>query len=95
MMAGMWVWIFNGDVGRFAGGVFGSRERAEDWIRERRLSGVLTAYPLDEGCFDWARRNKLITGRAKERGDDPDFVGSFTTASQEHYHYKDGRQDGS
>lgn len=86
------VWLFHGDEGRFAGGAFTSRERAEDWIRARRLSGVLTAYPLDEGCFDWALRQGLVTGRAQSRGDDPDFVGSFTTASQEHHHYKDGQR---
>lgn len=90
MTSGTWVWVFNANVGRFAGGVFGSRERAEEWIRGHRLSGLLTAYPLDEGCFDWALRHDLITGRAKDRGDDPEFVGSFTTASQEHHHYKDG-----
>ena len=46
------VWIFNGVDGQFPGGVFSSRERAEEWIRARCLSGTLTAYPLDEGCFD-------------------------------------------
>jgi hypothetical protein len=90
MASGAWVWVFNGECGRFAGGVFTSRERAEEWIRARHLTGVLTAYPLDQGCFDWALGEKLVTGRAVHRGDDPAFVGSFTTASQEHYHYKDG-----
>jgi hypothetical protein len=32
------VWIFNGDEGRLAGGVFISRERAEGWIAEYELS---------------------------------------------------------
>ncbi len=86
------VWIFNGAEGRFPGGVFTSRSAAEDWIRRRKLSGILTAYPLDEGCFDWALRQGLVTGKAKDRGDDPRFVGSFSTASQEHFHYKDGEQ---
>jgi len=90
--SGVWVWVFNGDGGRFPGGVFTSREQAEKWIRARGLSGVLTAYPLDEGCFDWALRQQLVTGRALNRGDDPTFVGSFTTASQEHHHYKDGER---
>ena len=69
---------------------FTSREEAEKWIRARRLSGVLTAYPLDEGCFDWAVRHRLVTGRARDRGHDPSFVGSFSSATQEHFHYEHG-----
>jgi len=84
------IWVFNGEDGRFPGGVFSSRERAEAWIRSRSLTGVLTAYPLDEGCFDWALREGLITGRARERGDEPAFVGSFSSASQDHFHYENG-----
>lgn len=59
------VWVFNGQGGQFPGGVFSSRKLAEAWIRFRWLTGVLTAYPLDEGCFDWALRQDLITGRAR------------------------------
>ena len=84
------VWVFNGEGGQFPGGVFSTRERAEAWVRARRLSGVLTAYPLDEGCFDWALRAGAVTGRARERGGDAAFVGSFSSAVQEHYHYEDG-----
>ena len=86
------VWIFVGTGARFPGGAFASRERAEAWIAERRLSGVLTAYPLDEGCFDWALRVGAVTGRARERGGEPDFVGGFASAVQEHYHYEGGRR---
>lgn len=85
------VWIFVGSGARFPGGAFSSRERAEEWIAARRLTGVLTAYPLDEGCFDWAHRVGAVTGRARERGDEPTFVGGFTSAVQEHYHYVDGK----
>jgi hypothetical protein len=87
------VWSFNGEDGGFPGGVFTSRSVAEDWIRRRKLSGTLTAYPLDEGCFDWALRQGLVTGKAKDRGDDRNFVGSFSTASQEHFHYKNGEHN--
>jgi hypothetical protein len=84
------VWIFNGPGARFPAGAFTSRGLAEEWIRARRLSGVLTAYPLDEGVFDWAMRHDLVTGRARGRGDDPVFVGAFSSATQEHYHYENG-----
>jgi hypothetical protein len=76
---------------QFPGGAFSSRERAEAWIAERRLSGMLTAYPLDEGAFDWALRVGAVTGRARERGNESQFVGGFTSAVQEHYHYDDGK----
>lgn len=84
------IWVFHGEGGHFASGVFSTRERADAWIRTHRLSGTLTAYPLDEGCYDWAMRHDLVTGRARTRGDDPAFVGSFTTAHQQHRHYVDG-----
>ena len=84
------VWIFNGINGQFPAGVFTSRELAETWIRSRGLSGTLTAYPLDEGSFDWALRVGAVTGNARGRGGDPEFVGSFSSAVQEHYHYENG-----
>lgn len=85
------VWVFQGQDGKRPGGVFSARELAETWVSLNRLTGTLTAYPLDEGCFDWAMRHELVTGRAKERGDDAAFVASFTSAAQEHAHYVDGR----
>jgi hypothetical protein len=84
------VWVFNGEGARFPAGVFSSRERAEAWIRARKLSGILTAYPLDEGCFDWALREGLVTGRARERGNDAAFVDAFSCAAQDHAHFCDG-----
>jgi hypothetical protein len=44
------VWIFNGDGGRFPGGVFTSRSAAEEWISRHKVTGALTAYPVDEGA---------------------------------------------
>jgi hypothetical protein len=87
------VWVFTGRRGAFPGGVFRSLDLAEPWIRQHRLSGTLTAYPLDQGCFDWAdaagctglSRDKLALKRQ-----DPDFIGSFSTAAQEHFHYENG-----
>jgi hypothetical protein len=83
------VWVFSGEGG-LPGGVISSRELAEQWIRARRVTGTLTVYPLDEGCIDWALREKLVAGRALERSADPAFAGSFTSATQEHFHYEDG-----
>lgn len=87
------VWIFNGPRSQFPSGVFTQLESAEAWIRAHRLSGVLTAYPVDVGTYDWA----VDAGRFKPQRDDQrsaDFIARFSSASQEHYHYEDGTRDG-
>ena len=84
-------WVFLAEGASFPGGVFTSRELAEAWIQSRGLSGVLTAYPLDESCFDWASQHGLVTGRAAARGDEPAFVGAYTSAAQDHFHYSAGQ----
>lgn len=81
------VWLFNAPQSQFPGAVFSSVERATAWIAKYRLTGVLTAYPVDEGVYDWAiaagvfPASKLVNAR---------FVGSFTSAHQEHHHFIDG-----
>jgi hypothetical protein len=80
------VWVFNAG-GRFPGGVFATLAVAEAWIARNSLTGVLTAYPLDRGVHEWA------VEQGKFRADkqlDARLIGSFTSASQEHYHYEDG-----
>jgi hypothetical protein len=85
------VWVFNGDGGRFAGGVFTSRERAEAWIAANKLDGVLTLYPLDTGVYEWAIAEGKFTPK-QEKHSLPEFIGSFTTASMAHHHYERGQQ---
>ena len=84
------VWIFNGPKGQFPSGAFSSREEAERWIQKHRLSGCLTAYPIDVGVYDWA----VAAGFFAPKRDDqraPEFIQCFSSASQEHYHYEEGR----
>ncbi len=57
------VWVFNGDGGRFAGGIFTSRDRAETWIADNKLKGVLTLHPLDVGIYEWAIAGGLFTAK--------------------------------
>lgn len=85
------VWIFNGGKGRFAGGVFSSALTAEHWIQTNQLTGVLTRYPLDVGSFDWAKQQGLVSDKLLERADS-DFIGSFSSASFEHFHYENGER---
>jgi len=84
------VWIFNGEGSRFPGGAF--LDKAEAWIRVNKLTGMLTLYPLNEGAYDWAVRNNFFTPQ-NEKEKSPGFMGSFTSAGQEHYHYLNGEQD--
>ncbi|HEY6505812.1 MAG TPA: hypothetical protein VIZ28_17680 [Chitinophagaceae bacterium] len=86
------IWIFTGSKGKFPGGVFTDKQLAEDWIQKHRLEGVLTLYPINEGVYDWSiRSNYFLPTKEKEKS--PDFIGSFSSASQEHYHYLDGKPD--
>jgi hypothetical protein len=89
------VWVFNGSSARFPSGVFSDLEAAKGWISRNRLTGVLTAYPMNEGVFDWAIANdctNLSPAKVQVKASDPNFVGSFTSASQEHFHFEAGVQ---
>jgi hypothetical protein len=99
-----YVWVFNGDgkALAFPGGVFSSREKAEAWIRANALSGVLTAYPIDQGAYDWARDRGYLEDwtdddgnlRADIRDATPQRIGRFSTAHQPHYHFERGEPAG-
>ena len=87
------VWVFNVGTRPFPGGVFTRLDSAEAWIAANRLTGVLTLYPVDEGCFDWAVRTGR-TGMRREtlerKQHDAEFIGGFSSASQDHHHYQEG-----
>jgi hypothetical protein len=83
------IWVFNGAGGRFPSGVFSSRESAASWIRQRGLTGVLTAYPLNEGAYEWAVANRFFTPKSDEHTSS-EFIQRFTSASQEHFHFENG-----
>jgi hypothetical protein len=83
------VWVFNGDGGRFASGVFSSQAKAEAFISEHKLSGILTEYPMDMLVYEWAISNEFF----KPKRDDQrtaKFMQTVTSASQEHFHYENG-----
>jgi hypothetical protein len=80
------VWVFYGMGGRFASGVFTTREKAEAWITKHVLTGTLTRYPLNISAYDWA----LETGDFRVKKPEQmsaEFIQKFTAGSQEHYHY--------
>lgn len=86
-----YVWVFNGEGARFPSGVFSSKEKAAQWIQDRKMSGVLTAYPIDEGAYEWAIRKGFFSPKS-DKHTASDFVQRFTSAGQEHIHYEHGEQ---
>ncbi len=89
------IWVFNGARSRHSGGIFENLDMAEEWIKNNRLSGMLTKYPINKGVFEWADENDLIRmreGKLEEKRKDPIFIGGFTTAAMEHYHYEEGEK---
>lgn len=87
------VWVFHGTSGRFTSAVFTQKAFADEWILRNQLSGVLTRYPLDTGCYEWALEQGFYKPDLRKPVT-PDFIGRFSSASQEHYHYEQGLQDG-
>jgi hypothetical protein len=88
------VWVFSGAKKHFPGGVFTEREVADAWITKNRLTGTLTRYPVDVGAYEWAIGKGIFWPR-KPHETEPEFIGGFSDAGMEHYHYEDGeRQSG-
>ncbi len=83
------VWVFSGATRHFPGGIFTRREVVEEWIRKHRLNGTLTLYPVDVGAYEWAIEKGLFRPR-KPHEITAEFIGGFSDAGQEHYHYEDG-----
>jgi hypothetical protein len=80
------IWVFHSAGAQFSGGVFSTIELAESWILENKLSGLLTAYPIDFGVYNWAVENQFFSPK-HERHRSSSFIGGFTSARQEHFHY--------
>ena len=86
------VWVFHGINGRFTSAVFDSKDIAEKWIFEQKLTGMLTQYPLNISAYEWA----INTGSFEPKKDEhktPEYIGKFSSASQQHHHYVDGEQE--
>jgi hypothetical protein len=86
------VWVFHGSGGRFSSGVFSDLQKAEEWIKNNKLSGMLTEYPIDTLIYDWAIKNNHFEVK-KESQLEPLFIQNFTCASQEHFHFEGGDKE--
>ena len=85
------IWVFNGAGSRFPSGVFSSKAVASKWIAERELTGVLTAYPLDEGVYEWAVGGGHFSPQSAKHAS-AEFIQRFTSGAQEHIHFERGRR---
>lgn len=86
------VWVFSGSGSFFPCGIFSDKDKATEWILKRELTGVLTAYPMDVGVYDWAVGENFFSPK-KEHEYTSEFIQRFTSASQEHYHFENGVKD--
>lgn len=87
------VWLFQGEQARFASAVFSDRAKATAWIASNDASGILTEYPMDISVYDWAVENEFFVPK-KEHHQTSAFKQNFTSASQAHYHFKNGVEVG-
>lgn len=83
------VWVFSGVGGTFPAAVFSDRAKANAWVARHRLSGVLTAYPVDEPIYDWAIARGVFEPKRPDQSQ-AQFIQRFSSASLEHDHYEDG-----
>ena len=71
--------------------MFFNLELAEKWIKEKGVSGLLTAYPVNTGVYDWAIQKDFFRPKYPSQKS-PEFIQGFNSAYLEHYHYKNGKQ---
>ena len=86
------VWVFSGNKATgFPSDVFADRVSAENWIADHRLSGTLTRYPIGIGVYDLIVSEGLFQPKS-DHHETPEFIGSFSSAHQEHHHYRGGTE---
>jgi hypothetical protein len=81
------VWVFLGEGARFACAVFTSLALAQKWIKDNRVSGVLSEYPLDNSVLNWAIERGFVVA---EKFPDPKHIQRFSSGHQRHYHFENG-----
>ena len=85
------IWVFNGEENSLPSAVFLNFELATKWIKEKGVSGLLTAYPVNTGVYDWAIQKDFFLPKQSYQKL-PKFIQRFTSAYLEHYHYENGEQ---
>lgn len=86
------LWLFRGPryLPGFPSAVVSERTVAEAWITRMGTSGTLMRYPVNLGVYAWAVASGLFVPREQSERS-PEFIESFSSVHQEHYHYDRGR----
>lgn len=81
-----YIWVLNCG-GSFPCGIFKTKEQAEKSIKKYKLKGVLTKYPIDELIYEYEiKQGNFIPKNDLQKTSK--FIGNFSSAYQEHYHYE-------
>ena len=83
------VFVFSGEKNHLPSAVFSTEETARKWIRENKLSGTLTEYPVDDPIYDWTIRGGHFEPRRNDQRS-ADFIANFSSAHQNHFHFEEG-----
>ena len=86
------VWIFHGEGARHAAGVFRSEADALDWVARHSVSGIVTEYPVGDGCYDVAVRQGSFVPSKPHHGE-PAHVAAFSPGWTRHVHIVEGVPD--
>ena len=84
------VWIFHGEGARFAAAVFATESDALAWAERHQVSGVVTEYPVGDGCYDIAIQRGSFTP-SKPHHFTPEHVAAFSPGWTRHVHLVHGR----
>jgi hypothetical protein len=84
------VWIFHGDGAHFAAAVFTTEADALAWAERRRVSGIVTEYPVGDGCYDIAVERGTFVPSKPHHGT-PQHVAAFSPGWTRHVHLADGQ----
>lgn len=83
------VWIFHGESARFAAGVFRTEADALAWATKHRVSGIVTEYPVGDGCYDVAVDRGSFKPTKPHHGTS-EHVAAFSPGWTRHVHLIDG-----
>ncbi|MDR0996220.1 MAG: hypothetical protein LBL69_00985 [Zoogloeaceae bacterium] len=86
-----YAWIFHGEKADLCTAVFSSLDRAEIWIRQYSVSGMLTRMPVNVSIYDWVISSGYFEPK-KDCQTTSKFIQTFTSAYLEHYHYDNGER---
>jgi hypothetical protein len=79
------VWIFHGDGARHAAGVFRTEREGLEWAERHGVAGLLTEYPVGNGCYDIALADGHFRPSKPHHGT-PEHIAAFSPGWTRHVH---------